>query len=544
MIDNRKEDYTHEINSYTRNIIESFIPKLIVPFDYYEERDVDEEVKNWIERSDGGFAVIVGDAGFGKTSLLCNLANVILNEEQYTVFFVKSENLRGKEFDKKILDNFEFTETGLNAVLKMIRDENEKVIFLLDTLDDVATDDGIARLDDFLIKVKGEKRVVIGASRPLEFKKMEHLTKKTFGLKPFSDDEIRRLFDKYKAFYKMKGVELRPPVLEVCRNPLHMRMLFEVYHPDEIPEDINTQKLYDKYWENKVGEIGVGRLSYLREDEKRSVTELKDELAKKIAVEMLKKKEIFLEEKYVKEVIFVPSYIKQQASISESENVHIVQEAHQSPTSNLTLLMNNAYYNLLDEGVLRVHEKTVEFFHQTFFEYAAARALIEGEEQSRQSLLEDLLLGITLPENSAIIQQVILYAKRRGKDEIAYKFLKTLSETNIYTKILAIDLLKHIENLTEKDVGIYQSLTKDEIEIREYLAKSLEEVIPKQREHATGLIETLCGDVSLVVREAAAMILPKLVEANPEHATGLIETLSRDKSLWGRQAVPQLPNNQ
>lgn len=90
MIDNKKEEYTHVINSYTKNIIEGLIPKWIVPFDYYEERDVDEEAKNWTERSEGGFAVVVGDAGFGKTSLLCNLANEFLNEEHYVVFFVRS----------------------------------------------------------------------------------------------------------------------------------------------------------------------------------------------------------------------------------------------------------------------------------------------------------------------------------------------------------------------------------------------------------------------------------------------------------------------
>nr|QNT35523.1 hypothetical protein NCGJLENL_00007 [uncultured Methanosarcinales archaeon] len=132
MIDNKKVDYAHAINRHTKNIIDSLIPKRIVPFDYYEERDLDEEVKNWIERSDGGFAVIIGEAGFGKTSLLCNLANEFLNKEHYAVLFVKSENLRGKEFDKKILDDLEIRGIGLNGLLRKIRDENEKIIFLLE----------------------------------------------------------------------------------------------------------------------------------------------------------------------------------------------------------------------------------------------------------------------------------------------------------------------------------------------------------------------------------------------------------------------------
>ena len=539
MIDNKKEEYAHVINSYTKNIIDGLIPKRIVPFDYYEERGIDEEVKNWLERSDGGFAVIVGDAGFGKTSLLCNLANVILNEEQYTVFFVKSENLRGKEFDKKILDDFEITETSLNAVLKRIRDENEKIIFLLDTLDVIATDDGIARLDDFLTKVKGENRAVIGASRPLEFKKIENLTTKTFELKPFSDDEIRRLFDKYKAFYKMEGAELKPPVLEVCRNPLHMRMLFEVYQPDEIPEDINTQKLYDKYWEKKVAEIRIGALSHLDEGKKRKAEEVKEVIAKNMASEMLASKQLTLRKSDVKNIKneMRDDYSKiQYAEVKNSTDVTITQTIKEL-TIEYDSIIDDAYLDLLDEGVLRAQEDSVEFFHQSFFEYAAALAITKGENQSRQSLLEDLLLNITAFENSGTIQQVILYAKRREKDEIAYKFLKKLSETNIYTKILVIDLLKHIENITEKDVGIYQSLTKDELGIREYLAQSLEEVIPKHSERATGLIETFSKDKDWEVRLAAAKSFPKLAEISPERAIGLIETFSKDENWNVREAA-------
>jgi HEAT repeat protein/energy-coupling factor transporter ATP-binding protein EcfA2 len=545
MIDNRKEEYTHEVNRHTKNIIDGLIPKRIVPFDYYEERDVDEEIKNWIERSEGEFAAVVGDAGFGKTSLLCNLANELLKakEEHYTVFFVKSENFRGKEFDKKILDDLEITEIGLNALLRKIEDENEKIFFLLDTLDVIAADEGIARLDDFLIKIKGENRVVIGASRPLEFKRIEHLTRKTFELKPFSDDEIRRLFDKYKAFYKMEGVELGLPVLEVCRNPLHMRMLFEVYQPNEIPEDINTQKLYDRYWEKKVAEIRIGALSHLDAGKNRKAEEVKEDLAKNIAAEMLASKQIMLSKsdiKNIKDAMREDDSKIQYAEVKNSTDVTITQTIKELIIEYDTII-NDAYHDLLDEGVLREQADSVEFFHQSFFEYAVARALIEkGDEEQ----LEYLFNNTTLLENRGIILQVILYAKRKKKDEMAYKFLKTLSETNLYTKILAIDLLKHIENILENEVEIYQSVARDEIGMREYLAGSLKDVIPKHPRVASGLIETLCRDESRTVRRVVAEALPELFEVNPELATALIGTLSRDEDYFVRRtaakALPKL----
>jgi hypothetical protein len=464
MIDNRKEDYTHEINRYTRNIIDGLIPKRIVPFDYYEERDIDEEVKNWIERSDGGFAVIVGEAGLRKRI-----------------------------------------------------DEKNKVIFLLDTLDVIATDDGIARLDDFLTKVKGENRVVIGASRPLEFKKTEHLTTKTFALKPFLDDEIRRLFEKYKAFYNMEGVELRLPVLEVCRNPLHMRMLFEVYQPNEIPQDINTQKLYDRYWDKKVAEIRIGALSHLDEGKKRKMKSVKEDLTKNIALEMLASKRITLRKSDTKKIKdkIKGEYIKQYFEVKNSTDVKVTQKIEIKELNvayDFDSTIGDAYHDLLDEGVLRAQEDSVEFFHQSFIEYATARAVIENEDKEQ---LEYLLSNTTLLENRGIIQQVILYAKRKKKDEIAHEFQKKLLETNLYTKILAIDLLRHIENTNEEDIEIYLHLTKDKIEIRIFLVESLELIIPIQPDLASRLIENLSTDEDEDVRMGVAEALQMLLEVNP-----------------------------
>ena len=329
MMDNER-DYGSEINRYTKNLIEGFIPKRIVPFDYYEKRDVDEDVKNWIKSSDREFAVIVGDAGLGKTSLLCNLASELLKEEQYAIFFVKSDYLRGEEFHKKILDDLEITEMGLNDLFRKIIDENKKIILLLDTLDIIATnDDDIARLDDFLTKVRAENGVVIGASRPFEFKRIEDLATRTFELERFSDDELRRLFKKYKTFSKMEEVEFSLPILEVCQNPLHMRMLFEVYQPQEIPEDINVQKLYDRYWYKRVARIRRGELPHFSREEREEAEKVKKSLTKNIAYSMLTSKQITLSESECENVKgkmrkdHVGELIKQNIEIEKSRNVMV-----------------------------------------------------------------------------------------------------------------------------------------------------------------------------------------------------------------------------
>ena len=420
MMGNKKEEYGCAVNEYTKNLIAGLIPKRIVPFDYYEERDIDSEMKNWIERTDGDFAVVAGDAGFGKTSLLCNLANKFLNkEEDYAIFFVKSENLMEKEFDEKILDNLDITEIDLDDLLRKVADENRKVVFLLDTLDIITTDDGIARLDDFITRVRGVNVVVIGTSRHLEFKRIENLTTKTFELKPFSDDEIRRLFKKYKTLYNMEEVDLNLPVLEVCRNPLHMRMLFEVYQPHEIPEDINVQKLYDRYWDKKVSVMRSGVLSHLDNGKKRKAERVKEDLARNMAYMMLTSRQITLIKKEIKEIkdeMREEKYFKMFAVVKNSNKVAIKQKMEiERLVIKYNTVIDDAYHDLLDEGVLREQEGLVEFFHQNFFEYAVAKALIgkEDEKQIKEFLsgedvvVQSLAVGILVRNKHLDVDRIL-----------------------------------------------------------------------------------------------------------------------------------------
>ena len=46
----------------------------------------------------------------------------------------------------------------------------------------------------------------------------------------------------------LSAVHAGTPLRPVCERPLTLRMLFQVYAPDDVPSSINTFELYDQFW--------------------------------------------------------------------------------------------------------------------------------------------------------------------------------------------------------------------------------------------------------------------------------------------------------
>ncbi len=127
------------------------------------------------------------------------------------------------------------------------------------------------------------------------------------------------------------------PLSEICRNPLTLRMLFSVYAPQEVNHhEVNTFKLYEDFWSFRV--VGDKRVfSGKTEENGRDASDF----VRRIALTML--------------------------SMGTTE----IDENTLSRWDNEQLEM------LVNRGVLVYSSPTVvSFFHQTFFEHAAARGLV------------------------------------------------------------------------------------------------------------------------------------------------------------------------
>ncbi|MEZ4298984.1 MAG: hypothetical protein R3B70_28810 [Polyangiaceae bacterium] len=208
-------------------------------------------------------------------------------------------------------------------------------------------------------------------------------------LEGFDVDEIKRAKERYIVrFYgrvdtremarhieQLDGLMAgRHTMVEIMRQPLTMRMLFHLYAPFQIPPEVDVARLYADYWERRV-----------RTDTRPGHSLPVDSTdlgpaAGWLALGMLHDGSPTLDEQILEMVL----------------------RAHGVPVEHIG--------SLVDRGVLRRGEGTVEFFHQTFFEHAAARGVLAAEPTKGIALLaermkehpEDLLVAAVLEQSLVI----------------------------------------------------------------------------------------------------------------------------------------------
>jgi hypothetical protein len=74
-------------------------------------------------------------------------------------------------------------------------------------------------------------------------------------IKEFDNEEVKKAFELYKGKYDLKGY-LSLSAEEVCKNPLFLRIISDIYKGQEVPGDLNRINLFNLYWRRKI-ETGV-----------------------------------------------------------------------------------------------------------------------------------------------------------------------------------------------------------------------------------------------------------------------------------------------
>lgn len=383
----KRLEYLSKTSEYEANLVEfGFKNKqedCIYLNELYTERKIENEILTNI-KNEKKFILIVGEAGHGKTSLLWHLSNTLKNQGAAT-WFIKSSIF------------FKSNENHIEQALRSLifsypYDISKKHIILFDTLDLVLhNDEDREKISILLQDLITQNINIVATCRPLEAIKLKQLSPTKIQLNEFDDDEFSVAVEKYAARYENRSTNRSAkerisqltqavarglPVEQVCRNPLTLRMLFEIYSPYEVSDEINVFRLYREYWSHRVErDLRAG-------DEKTSLSENLESSTEAIALIM------FMEGSPELERFLIEKHIEKLGGKKEDITT------------------------LIERGILRYSYKNCSFFHQTFFEHSAAHGLLKKLKSDAIVYLEDLLKE--RPDDlfrAPVIEQTLLLAE-------------------------------------------------------------------------------------------------------------------------------------
>ncbi|MFS2015682.1 NACHT domain-containing protein [Massilia sp. CT11-108] len=309
-------------------------------------QDLRRPMKDAMER----LFVVVGDGGHGKSSLLWWVYRELRDDLQWSPLFLPAAS-----FAKATVGSG-LDVDGLEDACAAIHRGGKMALILIDTADLLLRDPDNAGL--FAGRLAGlleANAYVVLSTRPGELERidMARFTPRIYRLKTYSDTELISALTSYARRHGysqaeldriLRAVAMWRPLKDVCAIPLAMRMLFDIYSPHGIPEDINLFELYREYWQYRI------------RSDRRSTGLLTDAVPKNgrdcsrvaayLALQMLVEGTLDLE---YRQVITLFSAV--------DGKIELVSD-------------------LLHRGILQRSGKHIHFFHQTLFEYAAAQGLV------------------------------------------------------------------------------------------------------------------------------------------------------------------------
>ncbi|OHV61399.1 hypothetical protein [Pseudofrankia sp. BMG5.36] len=343
--------------------------------------------------------VVSGEAGHGKSSMLWGLYRAFHEDWGIEAYLLNALWLvdPGSSASAPLIPGDE-----LMRALSGVHAEGRTSAVLIDTADLLLHHEADRRrLLDFCDLAMEAGGHVVVTSRPDEARSLPREIFRHVGLQPYDDRELAEAVTRHVRAYCpdappypqeekisliLGAVARGLPTLEICRSPLLLRLLFDLYAPDFPALELDVSGLYRLYWRRRVvadarSEVAPGGQA----GRDLSVP------AEQAGLSLLAAGRTELEPEIL---------LRYMATVAGSWR-----------TSAPELGLEDAVTSLARRGVMVRSRLGVRFFHQTLFEYAAALGLLERDGQRAVGFLaahvlehpDDLFVG-------AVLEQMLVLA--------------------------------------------------------------------------------------------------------------------------------------
>ncbi|MGV9561388.1 TIR domain-containing protein [Streptomyces sp. NPDC003480] len=352
---------------------------LLLSHGLYVQRTIEKDVIAALEGP--GCTAVVGEAGYGKTSLVWSLHRRFAEQGRRPLFVRASSLLSGlyeagrggSARRRGVLA----PEVVLRAIEQAARREPTTPL-LVDTVDLLMhSDDACALVVDVVRAADRLRLPTLLTCRPVE---AQRLTTAAAGagvdiwtrvLASYDADEWPEAVRSYaRGFYDgLAGARPTEEVVdrvtnaasmgralrEVCANPFALRLLFELYAPEMPEEDVDTPHLYDRFWKRRV---------------------VSDQRAWRAST-ALPAADLSAHARAAARLILASSRLDARRAVLE-DGIGAQLARTRGPAAQDRPEVPAALEALRSRGVLSIREQTgyLWFFHQTFFEHAAARGVL------------------------------------------------------------------------------------------------------------------------------------------------------------------------
>ncbi|MFJ5834952.1 trypsin-like peptidase domain-containing protein [Streptomyces sp. NPDC093089] len=395
----------------------------------YVTRDLEEELLDRLDTDALTPLVVVGEAGCGKTSILWSLARRRCGTDTGEVFFLKATWLvpgpSGPSRPSGPSGGARVDPDVLVEAIGQARADGRTVTVLIDTVDVLVNNEGdwerlvtvVHAAGDAGATVVVTSRVSEAAELPPEWGRLPLSDYATdTGTGPYTTSEFERAVLAHSRFFtndpqeredlisRMLAIVARDISLHpLCLRPLTLRMLFEIYTPGQVPDVVDTTGLYETYWDHRVT---CDRRSW---DPGGNASDHDRDLggtAVALALEMLRtgRPEAWID-RVRRPADLTAARLREEAALLEKR------------------------------GVGHVANGVFQFFHQTFFEYAASHALVHGRGAAGLGALVERLQAADGEDyfSLAVLEQAWLCADRTqdaadAAAETVGKLLKTICD--------------------------------------------------------------------------------------------------------------------